>query len=284
MAPLPCPVRFERQAGLATNARCACASLPTWMCPHLHLCRRSLSSRRRRWRRRRRIWSGSAPPTRRCESGPRPWRSEWGGAAAWAAWRGNGTAAHGCAASRDCLQQTLRVGRHWCRVPGAAAAPCRAAPSTHAPSPIPPPCLSRRIASFKDLSLDVLRSAGTPGATAGPGTERGGGGTPLPPLLRELHSDESGGGLGAAAAPAVQAASSGGSAGTTGCSAGSGSSGSGARRPPFEQRVEELRALASRWGCGSGSAAGLGCRHACLPTTAALSTATQQAVPPWPHP
>lgn len=117
-------------------------------------------------------------------------------------------------------------------------------PPTHCSVCHPTPSLPCRIASFKDLSLEALRSVGGT-AAAGPGTQRGGSSRPLEPLLRELHSDESGGGLGTAAAPSVQAASSGGT--PAACS--SGSSGGGFRRPPFEQRAEELHALASRWGC-----------------------------------
>lgn len=152
---------------------------------------------------------------------------------------------------------------------------CSAASSTH-PSPAacsitthhPPhaPTL-RRIASFKDLSLQALQAAADEAAAGTAGSRP----SPLvgPPTLRELHSGDSGSGAATAAAPAVSSAASNGvrqpqqaavekpqqpptaSSGSTGAGSSEGgggtSSGGGLRRRPFEQRAEELTALANRW-------------------------------------
>ncbi len=131
-----------------------------------------------------------------------------------------------------------------------------------------PPC---RIASFKDLSLQALQAAGGQAAAA-TGASHFNALAP-PPTLKELRSGDSGSGAATgAAAPAVSSAASSGvqqqqagagglptadaqpvaaSSASTGAGSSEGgvrtSSGGGLRRRPFEQRAEELTALANRW-------------------------------------
>lgn len=162
------------------------------------------------------------------------------------------------------------VAQAFCSCPAAqllAASTLRLLPVASPTHPLPHAPTLRRIASFKDLSLQALQAAADDAAAGTGGSHP----SPLvgPPTLRELHSGDSGSGAATAAAPAVSSAASNGvrqpqqaavekpqqppaaSSGSTGAGSSEGgggtSSGGGLRRRPFEQRAEELTALANRW-------------------------------------
>ncbi|KAI7836429.1 hypothetical protein COHA_009698 [Chlorella ohadii] len=127
-----------------------------------------------------------------------------------------------------------------------------------------------KIASFKDLSLQALQAAGGQAAAVTGASQLNA--LPTQPTLKELRSGDSGSAAATgAAAPAVSSAASSGvqqqqagagglptadaqpvaaSSASTGAGSSEGgggtSSGGGLRRRPFEQRAEELTALANR--------------------------------------